>query len=457
MKYADFLRTKKISARPMGLSKIPALNRRSFDWQQDVTAFLLAAGRGAAFLDTGLGKSLVSLDWGRVIHEHTNKPILMLAPLAVGPQHAREAVKFDVCAAKYIRDPKDLIHGINITNYENMHKFDAHDFGGVILDESSIIKSFTGITTRKLMKRFDAFQFKLCCTATPAPNDHMELGQHSQFLEVMESSEMLSRFFIADQSEMGRYRLKRHGVKPFWSWVASWARCLSKPSDLGYSDDGFALPELETVHSLVKADISTNTNGLLMRLPDTSATMIHKEKRLTADIRAERCAEILSKQKKETWVVWCDTDYEADALIKVIPEAIEVRGSMSPEKKEELIDAFTQGKERVLITKPRVAGFGLNWQHCARTCFAGISFSYEQYYQAIRRFYRFGQQRAVEAHVVMSDTETAIWQTVKRKMDDHETMKKEMASAMGRAAIQKEVMTEFLGDKKPKFPAFLKG
>ncbi len=440
--YRALLARKSVEAPQRGLKVIPDLHPQMFGYQRDVTSFLLTVGAGAAFLDTGLGKSLVAFEWGRVVAEHANKPVLMLAPLAVAPQHVREARKFGL-DARVVSHGGEVGPGINITNYAKIDHFDASAFAGVVLDESSIIKSFTGATTRKLMRLFAATPWRLACTATPSPNDHMELGQHSQFLGVMASNEMLTRWFISDQSNMGRYRLKGHAVRPFWNWVASWSRCLSKPSDLGYSDDGFALPALNLHRHEVRADVSTDTGGLLFRMPDTSATAIHREKRLTADIRADKVAEIVAAEPNEVWVIWCDTDYEADALTARIPDAVEVRGSMPEKVKEDRLVAFSEGRIRVLVTKPSIAGFGLNWQHCARVVFAGLSFSYESFYQAVRRFWRFGQTRPVDCHVVMADTERAIWDVISRKSGDHEAMKSEMYAAMRRAHEVRRVKIDY--------------
>lgn len=453
--YDEFLARKAINAPVRGLKKIPPLNPAMFPHQQDSCAYLLGVGCGAAFLDTGLGKALLALEFGRVVVESTNKPFLMLAPLAVGAQHVRESARFGI-ESRTIRTMDDVGPGINIANYERLHLLDRHAFGGIALDESSIIKSFTGKTTRALMAFAADMPFRLCATATPAPNDHMELGQHAQFLGVMDSSEMLARWFIADQSEMGRYRLKRHGVAPFWSWVASWARCCAKPSDMGYSDDGFILPPLNIHRHSVDADLMQGAeDGSMFRTPDTSATSIHKEKRITAPLRAERVAEIVARQPNESWVIWVDTDYDADEIRKRIPEAIEVRGSMPLEKKEDYLVAFSEGRERVLLTKPKIAGFGLNWQHCANTVFGGISFSYEAYYQAIRRFYRFGQKREVNCHVVLADTEEVIWQSIQRKAKDHEEMKAEMVKAMSRDVITRSVRMNYQPKTTVKLPGFL--
>lgn len=324
-----------------------------------------------------------------------------------------------------------------------------------MLDESSIIKSFTGATTRKLMKMFAETPFRLACTATPAPNDHMELGQHSQFLGAMASNEMLTRFFIADQTDMGRYRLKGHAVRPFWSWVASWARCVAKPSDLGFSDEGFALPELRLVKHEVRADVSVETDGRLFRIPDTSATAIHREKRLTADARADAIAEVVAAEPGEAWIVWCDTDYEADALTARIADAVEVRGSMSDAVKEDRLVGFSEGRVRVLVSKPSIAGFGLNWQHCARMAFVGLSFSYEAFYQAVRRCWRFGQKRPVDVHVAIADTERAIWDVISRKRDDHDAMKTEMVAAMGRATAERRVRLDYAPTLPARLPAWM--
>ena len=455
MNYEDFLARKSRRAVSKGLMRDVEVSPLMFPYQADTTRFLLQAGSGMAALDTGMGKSFIELEWGRLVREETNKPVLMLAPLAVGPQHVREAARFGIDEVRTVKNQGDVKQGINVTNYERLHLFDPAAFGGIVLDESSIIKNYTGKTTRALMAFADAMNFRLCATATPAPNDHMELGQHSQFLGVMDSSEMLARWFIADQSEMGRYRLKRHGVKAFWSWVASWARCLTKPSDLGYSDDVFQLPTLNVIKHCVDVDVCANTEGEFFRKVDASATAIHKEKRLTSGQRAEKVAEIVAGSPHEPCVVWVETDYDADAVMRLLPDAVEVRGSMSIEQKEDRLNDFSLGNIRVLVTKPKIAGHGLNWQHCALTVFAGLSFSYEQYYQATRRFWRYGQQRPVDCHVVLAETEEMIWRIIQRKAEDHESMKSEMADAMRREVIKKSVKNSYNPQKTARIPAWL--
>ena len=438
--YHKLIAAKRLSFTPRGLDVVPSLNASMNPHQAHVTEFALRTGCAAMFLDTGLGKTFCALEWGRVVVEHSNKPVLMLAPLAVAAQHEREAIKFGI-DAKSVREP-DQITGprVYITNYERLSKFDLTQFAGVVLDESSILKSFNGKTTRALIDSFANTPFRLACTATPAPNDHAELGQHSQFLGAMSQSQMLTRWFLHDSADTGTWRMKGHAVQDFWNWVASWARCVSKPSDLGFSDDGFVLPPLNLERHKVSADRSIDTGhekdgqARLFRMPDTSATAIHGEKRKTIDARADLIAEVVAREPDEPWVIWCDTDYEADALTARIPDAVEVRGSMTPEQKEERLTAFSTGAVRIIITKPSVAGFGLNWQHCARVAFVGLSFSYESFYQAVRRCWRFGQSRPVNVHIACADTEESIWNVVSRKAGDHEGMKREMTAAMARVA-----------------------
>lgn len=456
MDYQEFLATKGHKAMPRGIKNPPALAGHLFPHQRDTVEFLLKSGRGAAFLDTGLGKTAVELEWAKHIVKHTNKPLLFFAPLAVGLQHQREGHRFDT-EVKLAKDQSDINGaGIYISNYERLNKFDPNAFGGIVLDESSILKSFGGRTSMAIMSFAEKLEWRLAATATPAPNDYMELGQHSQFCDAMASNEMLSRFFIADQKQMGKYRLKKHAVKPFWSWVASWARCVGKPSDLGYDDAGYDLPKLHEHMHVVETDMTSGKqDGELFRMPNTNATGIHHEKRLTSRDRAEKIADIVRSEPSEPWMIWVETDYDAESIMALLPEAVEVSGKMTPEKKEERLNAFTVGDIRILVSKPSIAGYGLNWQHCARTAFVGLSFSYEMYYQAIRRFYRFGQKREVHAHIAMAETEMAIWQTIKRKKDEHETMKVEMFEAMKREVLHRHIKHAYEPTHKAQLPSWL--
>src|SRR5579872_7626 len=390
--YQEFLASKVAAARPNGFDVAEAdISPTLFPFQRAVVRWALRMGRCAIFADCGLGKTFMQLEWaGRVVGQSC-RPVLILTPLAVTPQTVAEGGKLDVMVRPVERQEDVSGAGIFVTNYHKLHRFDPTWFSGVVLDESSILKNYMGKTKRALVDAFRETPYKLCCTATPAPNDHMELGNHSEFLGVMDSNEMLMRWFINDTMSNGKYRLKGHASKDFWEWVASWAVSIRRPSDLGFSDDGFVLPELQIIYRYVKTDITQDVpEGQLFRLPTMSATSLHKEMRITSADRAQSVADLVNNSD-ETWVIWCNTNYEADELTKRIPDAVEVRGSESIAVKERKLTDFTQGKTRVLITKAGIAGYGLNWQHCHNVAFVGLSYSFEDVYQAIRRSYRFGQ------------------------------------------------------------------
>lgn len=400
-----------------------------FEHQRRALQFACETGRTAAFLDTGLGKSRVEAAFADEARHATGKPTLILTPLAVARQMQRECEAVGV-EARVTREDAEVWPGVNIANYERLPKLDISRFGGVVLDESSILKSFGGSTKRALVEGFAATPYRIAATATPAPNDHMELGTHSEFLGYLGSTEMLCRWFINDTSTASQdWRMKGHAEADFWSWVASWARAASLPSDMGGDDAGFVLPPLRYEVHGVSSDLSEDRGDFLFRIPDQSATSIHKEKRLTLADRVARAAEIANRETGAV-VVWCETNDESAALTAAIPDAIEVHGSMSLDAKEAALDAFTFGKRRVIVTKPKLAGFGLNWQHAKTVVFASISHSYEQHYQAVRRLWRFGQTEPVTAHVVIADTERPIWANVQRKAADHDKLKRAMAKAM---------------------------
>lgn len=427
--YLDFIAAKQVATSDAGFDlrgDWPTL----FEHQKRALAFACQKGRAAAFLDTGLGKSRVEAAAADEFRRAANKPALILTPLAVARQMQRECEAIGI-EARVIRDDSEVTPGVNIANYERLSKLDVSRFGGVVLDESSILKSFSGPTKRGLVEAFRGCPHRLAATATPAPNDHMELGNHSEFLGYLGSMEMLCRWFINDTSTASQdWRLKGHAEKDFWAWVASWSRAASLPSDLGGDDSGFILPPLRYQVHTVAADVTENVpEGMLFRIPDQSATTIHREKRLTLADRIARAAQIANEASGAV-IVWCETNDESAALAKAIPDAVEVHGSMSLEAKEDALDAFTFGKARVIVTKPKLAGFGLNWQHAKTVVFASISHSYEQHYQAVRRAWRFGQTEQVTAHVVISDTEVPIWQNVQRKAADHDRMKRAMSAAM---------------------------
>lgn len=433
--YAQFLDGKHPRAIPAGLSATPQLHPALFPHQRDCVEFGLRQGRFGLFLDTGLGKTLCELEWSKHVAAATNGRALILAPLAVAAQIAREGVAFGY-DARVIRDGADARDGINICNYDRIERLDPDAFGAVALDESSILKSFTGKTTRYLIDAFAGHRFRMAATATPAPNDHMELGNHAEFLGLMAGTEMLSRWFINDTSTASQnWRIKRHAQEAFWDWMASWARMAETPADLGYDASAYCLPPLNVHRHRAAGDVRAPA-GLLFA-SELSATTIHDVKRQTAGARAEMAASLVPADAP--CVIWCDTDYEADALLRALPGAAEVRGSHTPERKEDTLAAFADGRARVLITKPSVAGFGMNWQHCATMIFVGRSFSYEAWYQAVRRCWRFGQRRPVDCHLIVAEGEDQIGRVIARKSNDHDAMKASMRAAMKRASAKEAV------------------
>jgi hypothetical protein len=326
----------------------------------------------------------------------------------------------------------------------------------VVLDESSILKSFAGRTRNTLMEAFRDTPYKLAATATPSPNDHMELGNHAEFLGVMRQQEMLSRWFVNDTATASQdWRLKGHAVEDFWSWVASWSRCATLPSDLGGDDAGYILPEIDRHIHMVKADRTEDSGEFLFRIPEMSATSFHQEKRLTLEARCALAAELATHDQPVT--VWCETNDESARLAQIIPGAVEVHGSLDPDEKERRLLAFADGDIRCIVTKPKLAGFGVNWQHCAHAVFASISFSYEQHYQAVRRSHRFGQNQRVRNDIVISDTERSIWDAVNVKGKKHDEMKRRMADAMRSAQSNVQTRVKYDRPLDLAFPTWIKG
>lgn len=404
------------------------LNPNLFDWQKRAVQWAIKRGRAALFEECGLGKTLQQLEWARLVHQHCGQPVVVHCPVGVRSQTKREAEKFGIDSPVTVADSQDeVINGINLINYEKLHKFDPATFCGVVLDESSILKSFTGTTKQMLCQNYSQTRFRLACTATPAPNDCMELGNHSEFLGVLRGSEMLSRWFINDTMKAGGYRLRGHAAADFWSWVSQWAVCISKPSDIGGEDAGYALPEMIIQRHHVTPEIDNAPSGMLFNTSGISATTMHEEKRLTNQARCQRAAE-LAKSTSGPVLIWCDTNYEADELRKHLPDAVEVRGD--DKDKESKLLGFADGQFRVLISKPSIAGFGMNYQHCDTQIFAGLSYSFESYYQAVRRSWRFGQKKPVKIHIVIADSDSAIESAVARKESDHAVMQSGMAQAM---------------------------
>jgi len=434
--YAAFLASKSAKAPERGLAHMPDLASHLFPFQRASVEHALRIGTAALFLDTGLGKTECQLEWCQKALEATNGCALIITPLAVAAQTKRRAERWGY-EARIIRDQSEVGPGINICNYDRLDRLDPSRFGAVSLDEASILKSFGGKTTQALTAAFKDTRFKLCATATPAPNDHMELGNYAAFLEIMSSNEMLSRWFINDTSTASQeWRLKGHAERDFWDWLASWSRMASLPSDItgNPADDvGFVLPPVEIKeHYAATSDLSHLGDGLFGTVA-LSATNLHDVKRETIAARAEVAASIVASDPSEPRILWIDTDYEADAVKRTIPSAIEIRGSMPVEQKEEILAAFETGEIKHLIGKPAMLGYGLDWSHCARMTFVGRSYSYETFYQAVRRCWRFGQKRTVVVDLVLAEGEDVIARTVDRKAADHDKMKIAMREAMARA------------------------
>lgn len=422
MNYTEFLQRKAISDPSTGLAVVPPLNPMLFDFQRDIVNWALRRGRAAIFADCGMGKTPMQLEWAK----HIPGEVLILAPLAVSAQTVREGAKFGVPVA-YARKDSQITERITVTNYEMLDHFDIDRFAGVVLDESSILKAYDGKTRTAIIDGFAQTPFRLACTATPAPNDYMELGNHSQFLGVMSYTEMLSMFFVHDGGETQKWRLKGHAESEFWRWLCSWAVMIRKPSDLGYDDGDFKLPEMVMHDVTVRVD--TPTTGMLFAIEAGTLQERIAARRDTVADRVAHCAAI-AKSTDKPFLVWCNLNSESAALVKAIPGAVEVKGSDSVEKKEKDLLAFSAGEIRCLVTKPTIAGHGLNWQHCADMAFVGLSDSYEQFYQAVRRCWRFGQTQSVNVHVICAETEGAVVQNIKRKEREALIMAENMVAHM---------------------------
>jgi DNA modification methylase len=435
--YLEFLATKIV--RPTLAGFVVAtedINPRLFPFQREIVRWALRLGRAAIFAGVGLGKTGMQAEWASHVARQTGKPVLILCPLAVAEQTVRDCKdKFDI-DIRHIYEPEDIGDArIVITNYERVDRFDAGRFGGVVLDESSILKHYSK-TFFDLCQRFQVIPYRLCCTATPSPNDIVEIGNHSTFLDIMDFHDVLARWFVGEGDIARKARLKAHARDDFWRWVTSWSVCISHPRDLGKQFDmpGYDLPPLE-VHEYRLGDSAETIrrnfdNGKLLN-DRPSATGFMRVKRDSLAVRVEKTREIVAAlPPDEPVIIWCDTDFEADALAAALPEAIEVRGKYSPKVKEDRLKAFTFGEARMIITKPELAGFGLNWQHAANMIFAGVSFSFERTFQGIGRIYRFGQKRTAHIHLIYAESEGDVMQLLLDKQRGFDEMQREMNAAM---------------------------
>ena len=424
MNYDEFLHSKQRIPPACGFDRPKEkMNPMMFEWQKDITRWALRKGRAALFEDCGNGKTIQQLEFCRAVSEYIGKPSLIVAPLTVGEQTKREADKFGYTAT-LCRTQKDVQQGINITNYEMLEHFDPDSFGGVVLDESSILKNCMGKVRTQIIEMFRNVPYRLSCTATPSPNDYMELGNQVEFLGIMSRTEMLATYFTHDGSDTSKWRLKGHAEVRFWEWVATWAVVLTCPGDLGYPNDGYILPDLVMHEHLV--DVSTSMDDGLFGWVAQTLTERRDARRMSLRERCAKAAEIVSFDPDEQWVIWCDLNDESELLTSLISGAIEVRGSDKPDDKAKSLRGFADGSVRYLVTKPSIAGFGMNWQNCHNMIFVGLSDSYEAMYQAIRRCYRFGQKFPVNVHIVTSAAEGAVKANIESKEAQAEFMKKNM-------------------------------
>lgn len=437
--YDRFVSDKLAFRPPSGIASGFTLPESLFPHQQALTSWAIKRGRAAIFADTGLGKSRMELAWADVVRRYTNMPVLILAPLAVAAQTASEGERIGIPVV-VCRDGSDMEGAagtaIAITNYDRLHRFNPDIFGGVVLDESSIIKHHDAKTFGILKAAFRETPFRLAATATPAPNDWTELGTHAEFLGICTHQEMLAEFFTHDGGDTSVWRLKGHARSQFWRWVVSWGALIRKPSDLGFDDAAYALPMLHVHEHTVKTEVSAN--GMLFAMEAQTLSERREARRASLEDRVSDCAAVVNADS-ESWVVWCDLNAESDALVKAIPGAVEIRGADDVDTKERRLHDFAEGRTRVLVTKPSIAGWGLNWQHCARMAFVGVTDSFEAYYQAVRRCWRFGQKREVHVHIFASEAEGAVVSNLKRKERDAQAMA-ESLSAETHGAVMAEVV-----------------
>lgn len=422
-RYEEFLRSK-IKAHKISGFEIEEndLNKYMFPFQKFITKRTLKLGKSAIFADCGLGKTLMQLEWANQVNKKTKKPILILAPLAVSGQTIKEGIKFDIEVRKY--DGSKF--PIQITNYDQIDNINCETFSGIVLDESSILKNYEGEIKKKIIDRFSQTLYKLACTATPSPNDPMELGNHSEFLDVMSRNEMLAMYFVHDGGETAKWRIKKHAVELFFQFIGSWAIMLNKPQDIGFEMKGYNLPKLNLIeHKIVT---SKRDNGQLFNDAIISATNFNQELRLTMNDRIKEVLKIVN-ESKENFIIWVKHNVESESLHELIPDSIEVKGSDTSEYKEKMLLGFANNEFRILITKSKIGQFGLNYQNCRNQVFASLDFSFESLYQSIRRSYRYGQKNEVNVHLITTDTMANVIQSIDKKQAQFQTMQNEMSKA----------------------------
>lgn len=427
--YQEFLQRKAIVDAPTGIEKPRGVSKSLFDWQQVIVTWALKRGRAALFEGTGLGKTSQQCEWSRIVEKHTQRPVLIVAPLAVSHQTISEAEKILGLKITFAHDQSEVGQcGVYITNYQKLDKFDPRAFAGIALDESSILKSIDGSTKQKLIDDWTVVPFRLACTATPAPNDYMELGNHAEFLGVMKSTEMLSTFFVHDGGETQKWRLKGHAESDFWKWMASWAVCIQSPADIGFDGSAYILPPLRMHEIVVECD-SKPLPGDLFAMPAKTLQERRVARSASIEDRVSKCAEIIAETPDGQWLTWCGLNNEADLCAKAT-QSENVQGSDCDERKEKIMLGFARNEVPRLTSKVSIAGFGMNWQSCHKMAFVGLNDSFEGMYQAIRRCWRFGQKNPVDVYIILSSLEGAVLDNIKRKEAEAEAMQRALVEHM---------------------------
>lgn len=426
MTYEEFLKTKELQTIEAGFD-VPReeLNPHLFEFQKDIVGWAIKKGKACVFSDCGSGKTIIQLEFANQIVKHTGKKALVVAPLAVVKQTKREGEKFGI-ETNICRTQADVKDGINIVNYEMLEHFNANEFVCVVLDESSILKSFTSTTRNLLIDMFVRTPYKLCCSATPSPNDVSELSNHCEFLGIMSRTEMLATYFIHDGSNTSAWRLKGHGEKMFWEWMATWAVCVRNPADLGYSNEGYELPQLNIIEHIVKSKIGDYE--LIAHRAETLSE--RREARKESMNERIEVAKNLVESSDDVFIVWCDYNVESENLHKAITDSVEVVGADSPEKKADVAIQFSNNEIKALVSKSSIYGWGMNFQNCHEMVFCGISDSYEMFYQAVRRCWRYGQNHDVNVHIIISEKELNVLDNIKRKQALMDTMQNNMIALM---------------------------
>ena len=427
MTYDEFLKTKEMQSIRAGFS-VPKdeLNHNLFPFQKDIVSWALQKGKSCVFTDCGSGKTIIQLEYAHQVCKKTGGTALIVCPLSVAEQTKREGEKFCI-EAHVVREQAEIVSGsVNITNYEILNHFDPETFVCIVLDESSILKCYTSATRNELIDSFSGTPYKLCCTATPSPNDHTELGNHAEFIGIMSRTEMLATYFIHDGSDTSKWRLKGYGEQKFWEWVATWAICMRTPKDLGYTDDGYVLPKLNIIEHTIPSEASGYE--LFARRAETLSE--RREARKESQEKRVLEAKKLVEESDEQWLVWCDYNSESDALHKAIDGSVEVVGADSPDFKSEQAILFVDGRTKCLVSKSSIYGMGLNFQNCHNIIYCGISDSFESFYQSVRRCWRYGQKNEVNAHIIISEKEMNVLDNIKRKEKQMNEMQNNMISLM---------------------------